>query len=183
MKAMISTLTKVLCALALSAHVAIAAPLTADDQAALTARIDSFRQTFESGDLSKIGDVIPPKILAVMAEQFGMPAPELLDAMSAAMEHAMQNVTIDGYSMDQGAAASAETTSGRTYLLIPTQTLMTVDGATQIESNTQTLAFADEGVWYLLRIDDAQQIHFLTRAYPEFSGINFPAGTVAVVNE
>lgn len=161
---------------------ASARDLTAEDRAALDQRIDTFEASFERKDLSGVFSVIPPKIVAVMSEQFGMEPDQLRTAMAQAMEQAMASVTIVAYSMEPENADQAVTASGRPYLLIPTSTVMQVEG-NKIQANSKTLAFADDGVWYLVRIDDAQQVQFLTAAYPEFKGVDFPSGSVKMLEE
>ncbi len=180
-----SALTLAAAALSLSllALPGLARDITAAESAALQTRVDAFSAAFASDDMKAVSSVIPPKIINAMAARFGMEPAQLIDAMSQAMEAAMQNVTIDHYAMDVEAATFGETSAGRAYFLIPTQTDMTVDGTTRIEATSQTLAFADEGVWYLVRIDDAQQVSFLTEVYPEFKGIGFPSGTTKILED
>lgn len=181
MKRLTTSLAAVALSLSLIALPALARDITAAESAALQTRVDAFSAAFASNDMKAVSSVIPPKVVNAMAARFGMEPAQLIDAMSQAMEAAMQNVTIDHYAMDVGAATSGETSSGRPYFLIPTQTNMTVDGTTKVEATSQTLAFADEDIWYLVRIDDAQQVAFLTEAYPEFKGIDFPAGTTKIL--
>ena len=163
------------------------APLSADelssaDKQALTTRIIEFEQDFQSGDLQAVSSAVPPKLMATMADQFGMEPAALSKAMTQAMETAMASVTLNSYAMSVDRATSGVTSAGRTYMLVPTTTVMTVEGR-KMEATSETLAFADDGIWYLVRIDDAQQVQFLTRAYPEFKGVAFPKGSLKILEE
>jgi len=183
MKRCLGPLLIVLSVFALSFGAAHAQALTTAQSAALETRIAGFEAAFAKRDMAEVSSVIPPRVLAVMAEQFGIEPALLKAALADAMQQVMQNVTVDAYDMDVDGAVMAETSAGRTYLLIPTTTEMTVDGNTRIEARSQTLAFADKDVWYLVRIDEAQQVQFLTRAYPEFTGIDFPSGSTKILQD
>lgn len=156
--------------------------LTAADKQALEARIAQFEQSFASGDLQAVSSAVPPKLLASMADEFGMDPADLTEAMTQAMEAAMASVTLNSYEMSMDRATSGVTSAGRAYMLVPTTTVMTVEGR-KMEATSETLAFADEDIWYLVRIDDARQVQFLTRAYPEFEGVDFPKGSIKVLEE
>jgi hypothetical protein len=54
---------------------------------------------------------------------------------------------------------------------------MTIQGARRFRVDTQTLAIEDGGEWYLIRVEDAPQQALLREVYPEFVGVEFPAGT------
>ena len=45
-------------------------------------------------------------------------------------------------------------------------------------TRNQTLALKDEGVWYMIRIDDQNQINMIRELWPEFAGVDFPLGTM-----
>ena len=46
-----------------------------------------------------------------------------------------------------------------------------------------TLALQDEGLWYLVRGSDAQQVAILREAYPEYEAVAFPDATMELVKE
>lgn len=153
--------------------------ITAAQTAAVAETIAQFEGAFQNGDMKQVVAGIPPKIIGVMADQFSLTPDELRQGVETAISSSMEQVTIVSFNMDQEAATSGETSAGRFYLLIPTTTVMQVEDNT-FKAQSATLAFADEGQWYLVRIDDAQQIGFLTQAYPDFEGVAFPTGTMQV---
>lgn len=159
----------------------MAAPATARDltpaeQAGLQDRIDSFEQAFEQGDMDEIFSVIPPGILANATERYGMSEEEVLTTLKDTLAKAMEAATVEDYEIDLASATTGETSAGRVYVLIPTTTVIAFDDETSATSDTQTLAFAEDGRWYLVRIDEAQQITSLKGAYPEFESVTFTEG-------
>ncbi len=169
-------------AVALSVAPAAAQDLSDADRAAMTARVDAFNAAFVAGDMAAIFDFMPPPILTRLAAQTGMEEEALLAAMKDQIDAAMAIVTIDSYAMNLDAATYSITPDGtRPYALIPTETVMTVEGAGKMRATSETLAFADAGKWYLVRIDEAAQVTLLTEAYPEFADVTFTPGTLTAV--
>ncbi|MEQ8292556.1 MAG: hypothetical protein RIA08_10150 [Roseovarius sp.] len=163
------------CLLLLAAP-ALARDLTPDEQSGLEDRIARFEQAFEQGDMDAVLTVVPPKVISSAADTYGLTEPQVLAAMKQAMINAMAAVTVEEYEIDLAAATTGETASGRVYVLIPTTTLIRVGEQDPVRSDTVTLAFRDDGTWYLVRIDDEQQVASLTAAYPEFDGVDLIDG-------
>lgn len=182
MMRIIAAFSLCLLVLTLSVTSLLARDLSAAEMGALKTRIAQFGKAVETKDVEAIESVVPPKLLASMAEQYGMPVAQLKQSMQQAMENAMSQVTVVSYEMSTDKAVFAQTSAGRPYALIPSRIVMKVDDST-MQGDNKTLAFADDGVWYLVRIDDANQVRFLTRAYPEFKGIDFPAGTMKMIED
>ena len=172
---------------ALLAATVLASPVPAQDMTdadkeAIATRVASFNEVIRSGNMGGAFDYMPPKLLTHLATQFAMPEADLKTAMVEQMNTAFETVTIESFGMDVEKASYATTADGsRRYALIPTETVMAVEGAGKMQSKTHTLAVEDEGQWYLLRIDDAQQVAMIQAVYPEFAGVAFPTGTMAAV--
>lgn len=177
-----SFLKPVLLALAVSVTAVAAGPAMAfddADRAGMAAAVDQFNAAFAKGDYHVVFDFMPPKVIAAIAAQAGMDEASLLAAMKAQIEAAMATVTIESFDMDVAGATYATTPDGsRDYALIPTRTLMSVEGTGRVRGLSQTLAFHDEGQWFLVRIDDPQQVDLLKTLYPEFKGVDFPPGSL-----
>ncbi len=156
--------------------------LTAADMTELRTLIAAFDKAIETADFDSITRMIPPKIIAAMSDDFGIEPLQILAGIEEAMETAVSQMTLESYELNIDNAAFSETSAGRPYALIPTATVMKAKGST-FHSENHTLSFADEGVWYLVRVDDANEVKFLTIAYPEFKGIDFPGGTVKVTQD
>jgi hypothetical protein len=173
-----ATFSIVLSAIALSGGPAEAQTVKAEDQAAIQVRIDQLSGLIRQGDLIGAIDVIPVRLQDAIATRFGIPRDQIKPAMRQVMGNALDGVKIDGFGMDLAGATTLTTpTGGRTYLLIPTWTEMTVQGAGRYRADTQTVAMEDGGQWYLIRVEDAPQQAMLREVYPEFVGVEFLAGT------
>jgi hypothetical protein len=169
-------------ALTLVATPAIADPIPEADRAAIAGRVDAFDAAFRGGDMAAVFDFMPTKILSNLAAQSGMSEDALKTLMKEQIDIAFETVTIDEFGMDMDTATWAMTPDGsRGYALIPTMTVMTAEGVGKMRSEGDTLAFADDGKWFLVRVDDPAQVQLLTAVYPEFTGVTFePASMTAV---
>ena len=155
--------------------------LSAGDTATLQTRIDSFNTAFQTSDFDEVMTAMPPRMLSFIAKSAGMDEAVLLESMITQTSAAMESVTINDFAMALNDATIGTTDQGDTYAIIPTSTKMTVANVGKVESTTSTLALKDEGKWYLIRIDGEQQVQLLRAVYPGFSDIDFPIGTMQVV--
>lgn len=177
---------KTMTALAAAAFL-LTAPLhaqevTDEEKAAIQTRIDEFGAVMKSGDLSGTFDFIPGKVREHIASQSGMTVDQLKAAMKEQMGAMLSTVTFDEFGMDLANATFTATPDGsRTYGLVPTHNVMTIEGQGTIRAESQTLVMQDEGEWYLVRVDDPQQVGMLQAVYPEFAGVEFPPATMTPV--
>lgn len=154
----------------------------AEDRAAIEARVAAFDRVMSAGRVGDTLDFVPQRLLDAMARNAGV-EPEAVRAAFAEevgkLAHLLKFVSFD---MDVGSATSAVTPDGsRGYMLIPTETVIEMPGAGRVRSVTSTLAMKDGDQWYLVRIEDAEQIVILRKVYPEFTGVEFPAGSITAV--
>jgi hypothetical protein len=171
-----------LLALSLLATPAFAEPIPAADLPAITERVEAFDAAFRGGDMAAVFDYMPAKILTHIATQSGMTEEALKAAMKEQIDLAFETVTIDEFGMDMATATWATTPDGsRSYAMIPTFTVMTVEGAGTMRSEGDTLAFNDDDKWYLVRVDDPAQVQMLTAVYPEFNGVTFAPATITPI--
>lgn len=166
----------------LLAPMAQAQEITEADRAAIVARTQALERAFSGAQMDMAGmmAVVPPGIWETMTEASGMSREQLLAAMDEALGEAMAEVEIVSYAMAVERGTPGVTEAGRSYLLVPTTTVLRAGGQT-IQNDSATLAMEDEGQWYLVRIDDASQVTMLNAAYPDFAGVQFPRGQMSVV--
>ncbi len=151
---------------------------SAADRARIEARIDQINQSLSSGDLAAAIDFMPPRLLRRIALRAGVPEAELKAATREMVATEMQGVTFVSIDTNLASAAPVRTPDGsRTYLLIPTIFVMDIPGAGRIRSTTSTLALKDGGEWYLIRIDEQNQVH-LKELWPEFAPVQFPVAAM-----
>lgn len=176
------TLAAVVSALWMLGSPALAQEVTAADRARIEARIDILEQALAGGDFAASMDVTPPALRAALASRFGVTEAEMRAAVAAAMGPMMAEVTFVSYEMDvPGAAVRTTPVGGRTYLMIPTTTVMDVEETGRIRVRTDTLALEEAGDWYLVRVQEAAQITILREVYPEFADVDFPEGMTELV--
>ena len=92
----------------------------------------------------------------------------------------MASASIVYFELDLQNAVKNESSSGRIYLLIPTTTVRQ-SKERLILGESHTLAFVDDKIWYLVRLDEDTQIMFLKEAYPEFENVTLPKGTMNII--
>jgi ABC-type Fe3+-hydroxamate transport system substrate-binding protein len=176
-------------AFALALCLALLAPaaaqgLTDSQQQALVDRVESFNAAMKANDMKTVMGVLPPRMLERIASSAGVTTELLLDAMQEQMDEVMQSVTIVSFGMDVAAAEVVTLEDGFVYAMIPTETV--VDLGTEggkMRANSRTLGLLEDEVWYLVRVDDAQQVAIVREVYPPLVNVEFPAGTVEAVTE
>lgn len=172
-------LIAVLAWLAFAAGPVLAQEFTSQDRAAVQVRIDRLDQIISSGDLAGALEVVPPRLTRAIADRYGMTQDQLLTTMREVIRTQLQGVIFVDYQMDLAATLPVLTPDGsRTYLLIPTTTVMEIQGAGRVRSRNGTLALKDGGEWYLIRVDEAAQVALIRELWPEFAAVDFPAGTM-----
>jgi hypothetical protein len=58
---------------------------------------------------------------------------------------------------------------------------MNSEATGRMRAKSETLALLDEGQWYLVRVNDLQQVAILRQVYPEFAAVEFSGGTMEAV--
>lgn len=181
MIAMVLALGSGLAAAPVLAQDAPKATLSASDRAGLNARIDQLNGMVEAGQFSAMIEFLPPKVLQTIADTFGVTADEAREASLLAVDEIMSEVTILAFDIDRAGAETFVTPDGsRQYVVLDLTILMEIQGI-QIKAVSPNLAFMDEGVWYIMDVNDPAQADILRRAYPEFEGVTFEPGTIEVI--
>ncbi|HEV7274783.1 MAG TPA: hypothetical protein VGN80_00680 [Devosiaceae bacterium] len=176
----LSRLLLAVAAVALLAAPAAARELSAEEKSALAERIATFDAAMVDSDIEALIDVVPPKVIATIAEGAGASEAQLREALIEQSREAMAAVELISFAMDLEAADYRQLPDGTPYVTIPTETVLDA-GAGKTRVSTQTLALLETGRWYLVRIDDQQQVDILKAVYPEFSGVEFQPGTMEAV--
>lgn len=154
------------------AGTASARDVTPEETAALAARIDAFEAAILAGDAETTFAVLPPLMLPAIAAAAGANLDEVIAEARFAMAETMAMLTAFTFDMDLAGARYLELPDGTPYALVPTETYAEA-GTVTIRSTTETLAMLDEGLWYLLRVDEAAQVAVLRTTYPLFADVQF----------
>lgn len=169
-----TVLATLLTALMLSGPVA-AQDLTEDEHAGLTQRVSAFNAALLAADTPEILGVTPPRIYEHIAGQAGIPVPQLREMLVQQTERVMADVIFEWAEMSMDAATYHQTPDGLGYALVPTRVIMASQG-TRFVAVSDTLAFQDEGKWWLLRVSEAPQVEILRQVYPSFAEVAFAPG-------
>jgi hypothetical protein len=157
------------------------ATLSAADRAGLHARIDQMSAMVEAGQYSAMVEFLPPRLIQTIADTFGVTADEAREASLLAVDEIMSEVTILVFDIDRAGAETFVTPDGsRQYVILDLNMLMETQGI-RVKAVSPNLAFKDDGVWYMMDVNDPAQAEFLRKAYPEFEGVTFEPGTMDVI--
>ena len=169
-------------ALSLPMGAALADSLNPVERASLQARIDAHEVARVKGDLRVLMSAMPPKVIPAIAGQTGASAGDVRKMIEDAISQAYDQQSFESHALDLDAAEHGETPTGLAYLLIPTETIVTFQDKTY-RMTSHTLAFQENGVWYLSRVTEGPPLQTLQMAYPDFATIDFPQGNATVVKE
>jgi hypothetical protein len=156
---------------------AFAAELTHEQQAGLDARVASFDSAMRYSDMAGILGVIPPAVLTQIATNYGVTTEDLVSAAQEQIDEALQSIGIESFGMDTTDVDAIEIDDGAIYAMIPTETVMDLGQAGKMRLTSETLALLDDGTWYLMAVDDPEQIAVLRQVYPAFADVEFAAAT------
>jgi hypothetical protein len=158
-----------------------AAPFTDAQKQELAAAVGAFDTAMKASDFETVIDAsIPPRLLTSMATTYNMKAEDLRTFVIDQMKQAMASVKVDSFGMDVANAQYAEASDGSPYALLPSETVMDLNG-TKTKSSGATLALIDEGKWYLLNVGHKDQVAMLKTVYTQFANVTFPEATMEAV--
>ncbi|MBU2994739.1 hypothetical protein Q4555_04770 [Octadecabacter sp. 1_MG-2023] len=141
------------------------------DQRQIAGLAAMFDAAFEANDMAAVIGFMPEPIIAYIAEQGGLRPLTLRHMLVQQTQEMMETVEVEHFNMDVDAMETAVTPTGRAYALVPTTSTISMNGQ-RFETMTKTLFFEDQGNWFLLRIENASQIHILNAVYPDFASVS-----------
>ena len=164
---------------------ALAQPITPAQHDALATRIEAFDAAMRVSDMTGIMGVVPPAVLDEIAKQNNITSEQLIAAAQQQIDAAMANITLVSFGMELDKAEYKTLPDNSTYALIPTETVMDLGpaGGGKFRATSSTLGLLDGETWYLVRVEDPQQVVLLKQVYPAFADVTFPAGKMEPVTE
>ena len=179
---------RALLALALLATAALGSPALASDPSAaereaLAERVSEYGETTRAQGVMGLIGIIPPTVIDAMAEDRGTTPDGVRMLMAIGMGQVLGSGTIVEFAMSPEDATWGETTNGTRYALVPTRTVIDVEGTGRMTTESRTLALAERGQWYLVRVSDPEQRRMLEAAHPGFADIQFPDPTITIADE
>ncbi|GAA2849191.1 hypothetical protein EDC40_101225 [Aminobacter aminovorans] len=169
------------CLMLMVCAAALARPVTETERQALEKQIASFSRALETKAYDDIADVTPPRLVDHLAKTAQMEPGELRRAMVEQMKVALAAVRIESFSFDMAKAEYRELSGGHPYALVPTELIAVDPNGVRTRFRSQTLALLDGNSWYLIRLQEAQHLLLLQKAYPEFTGVEFPRGSMELL--
>lgn len=164
------------------ASATVAAELTAEQRTSLETRIAGFEQGVRDSDMSVVIHGVTDAMLEKIVAPYNMTIDEFVTATQAGYAQALKSIKIVSFTMDLAAALIETTADGVPYALIPTESA--VDrGLGTILTKSDTLAFLDQGAWYLLRTEDPRMVDLFKKMYPAFAGVEIKPATSETVTQ
>ena len=151
---------------------------------ALQARIMSFDAAMRANDMSTIMGVVPPKVLDAISAQYGVAPADLIAAMQVQLDEAMKSVKLVSFGMDIQKVEYYRLPDDTLFAYLPTETVMDLgEAGGKIRAKSTTLGLLEGETWYLVRVEDPQQVALLKQVYPAFADVTFPTGSMEPVTE
>lgn len=132
-----------------------------------------FDAAFAANDMAAVIGFLPQPVVEHIANQNDMRPAVLRRALVLQTQQMMEGVTVERFEMDVENLVPGLTPTNRPYALVPTVSVLTVNGAS-FETETQTLFFEDNDAWFLLRLENANQLDILKAVYPDFANLTLP---------
>jgi hypothetical protein len=154
-----------------------------DQMEALKARITTFEAGIRSFDYNVMAEVIPRKVWNHIKTEAKVNDAQLVEGIKTALSKAFETVEIVDFKMDVPAATTHALSDGMLYMLIPTSTTMEIKNSGKFVTTSSTLAFVEEGKWYLMRVSDKQQVDVLHQVYPAFKTVTLPDDKTEKIEE
>ena len=151
------------------------------DRAALLDTVETFKGAMGKGDFDTVMSMVPEKVFGQMADELEVTPERLTSLVVEQMKVVLADVQILEFDMQTADFEIEETSQGVAYVFLPTRTVVEVQGS-KVETKSHTLALRDGEEWRLVRVEDTAQLGVLRDVYPGFSEIEFPPGTVKLLN-
>jgi hypothetical protein len=119
-----------------------------------------------------------PLLLEHYSRKLEVDIKQIKAVIAKKMAMGMRGVKIRSFSMDQTSINFGELADGTPYALIPTKMLLEIDSQ-KVLSISETLGLIDDGKWYLVRIDNLNQVSLIRTLYPLFRIVKFNIDALA----
>lgn len=150
------------------------------DRAAVGKVFDTLISGTTEANFDDVFSVMPPALLAKMAEPTGMDADAFKAIAGQQMKAAMEQVKIKEMTADIDGMTTATSDTGRDYAIVSTSTVMEMNGAT-LKAVAPSLAFEDDGNWYAIQIQGPEHAALLAEVYPDLADVELPAAEITPV--
>ena len=164
------------------ASAAGAAELTAEQRSSLETRIAGFEQGVRDSNMSIVIHGVPDAMLEAIVKPYNMTIDEFVTSTQDGYAQALKSIKMVSFEMDLDAAEIEVTADGTPYALIPTDSVID-RGKGNILTKSETVAFLDQGAWYLVMTEDPRMFDLLKKMYPAFAGVEIKPATSETVTQ
>lgn len=154
--------------------IAQAAALSPEQETGLAARIDSFEAALMATDMAAAIAVVPPKVVEHVAAKHNVTVAEVVSAGQAQLERTFGQAKLLAVELAYEPERLVILPEQLAFVTLPTR--LKVDlGANGgiITATSQTLGLLDGDTWYLVSLDNAEQVDVLRQLYPALAEIDF----------
>jgi hypothetical protein len=156
------------------APAAEATPLSPQQEAALAQRIDSFEAALKATDMAAAIAVVPPEVVEHIAAKHNATVAEVIAAGQAQLERTFGQAKLLAVELAYEPERLVSLGEGLAFVTLPTR--LKVDLGSNggiVTATSETLGLFDEGTWYLVSLDNAEQVGVLRQLYPALAEIDF----------
>lgn len=147
----------------------------------LKERAALYRTAVEANDVTSVVNIsLSPTFINYLANMDGVDPSVLRAQVVEMMGGVMSMLESFSYDFDWDKAQYSRLKDGTQYVVLPTVVNMQIDGK-KIQSREETFALLEDGQWYFMRVNEAEQIEAFKAAYPHLADINFSIAKMEVV--
>mgnify|MGYP000450794355 CR=1 FL=1 len=146
----------------------------------LVETVSEFEAVFLAGQIGDTLKFMPPKVKSVFLKAAGGSETRLKTEIQQTWEDALQVISLEEFSFDMSDTSVSKLENGQIYKTIPTYMLMGInaDPDTVIEAKSETVAILMDNNWYMVRLDEPEQVKLFRRSYPEFASLEISEATM-----
>jgi len=171
----------ILCLSILAAGNVSAGPATEAERVALDQLLGRYEGAVDRRDMAAVVNMMPPRVFTHMSAQSGMSVDQL-KAMVVKLSGGVMDM-IGESKFDHDAVVFKELSDGSRYALVPTTTIVKLKDGPTYRAKSHTLAVLEDGNWYLMRVNEPKQLIILHGAYPAFSNVELPQGSMELLED
>ena len=146
--------------------------LSSDLDEALNQSLDAFEATLADENMGGLVEFMPPRIVETMSTQNRVTKAQLIAQLDSTWAQTAALVKINQFEITRDGTKIELASSGRPYKILPTQVdmqILTTD--TNAVAESETLAFLENGKWYVVRLDEPQMVAMFETAYPDLNEV------------
>ncbi|HOY79928.1 MAG TPA: hypothetical protein PLN33_19100 [Hyphomonadaceae bacterium] len=148
--------------------------------------VSAFKTALETKDYTAMLSLsMPDAVIAQIKQDAGLTTAttkQLRDQFAAAAAQTFQQATLLDVTIDAANAQVQTSGTGRQYALVPSSTLMEIQGE-RARSTNNYLAISEKGRWYLLNPSNAQVITVIKTVFPDLAEVALTEPHMEVISQ